>query len=141
MSRDRLFRVLTLSGSGQTEALRSGTLDDSRRASRRLLKGVVVLAPASILLIEPDDDSRSMYVEYLRFQSFTCVTAITTDDALACSKLVDAVVTGIRVEGSFDGIELVRRLRFNAATRQLPIVVLSACVFEPDQQPPICDVS
>ena len=92
------------------------------------------MASASILLIEPDDDSRDMYAEFLWQQNFTCVTAITTDDALACSSLADAIVTGIRVEGSFDGIELVRRLRLNAATKQLPIVVLSACAFEPDQR-------
>ena len=46
----------------------------------------------------------------------------------------DIIVTGIRVPGSCDGVELVRRLRDGEATKGTPVIVLTACAFEPDQQ-------
>jgi DNA-binding response OmpR family regulator len=42
-------------------------------------------------------------------------------------------VTGIRVPGPFDGLELVRRLRAHDRTRRKPIIVLSACTLPRDQ--------
>ena len=41
----------------------------------------------------------------------------------------------IGVPGSFDGVELVRRVRQTARTKHAPIMVLlTACVFESDRQ-------
>src|SRR6266581_2425294 len=57
-----------------------------------------------------------------------------TEDALALARTTDIVVTGIRVPGPFDGVELVRRLRANDGTKHKPIIVVTACAFEPDQQ-------
>jgi CheY-like chemotaxis protein len=88
--------------------------------------------PSSVLLIERDDDNRAMYAEYLRFRGLTLSTADTTDDGLVRSASADFIVTGIRVPGSFDGFELIRRLReFSSKT---PIIVLTACAFETDRR-------
>jgi CheY-like chemotaxis protein len=88
--------------------------------------------PSSVLLIERDDDNRAMYAEYLRFRGLTLSTADTTDEGLVQSAAADFIVTGIRVPGSFDGFELIRRLRaFNTRT---PIIVLTACAFETDRR-------
>jgi CheY-like chemotaxis protein len=38
------------------------------------------------------------------------------------------------VSGSFDGVDLVSRLRQAEARKRTPIVVLSACSFDPDRQ-------
>jgi two-component system cell cycle response regulator DivK len=46
----------------------------------------------------------------------------------------DVVVTGIRVPGPFDGVELVRHLRTNATTQDRPIIVLTACAFTHDER-------
>ena len=54
----------------------------------------------SILLIEPDDDRRVMYAEYLHTFGFTVMTADTTDDGLTRATDADVIVTGIRVPGS-----------------------------------------
>jgi CheY-like chemotaxis protein len=89
---------------------------------------------ASVLLIEPDDDSRSMYTEYLEACGFMPQTADTTDDGLRSALHADVVVTGIRVPGSFDGVELVRRLRESEPAKHTPIIVLTACAFDTDQQ-------
>ena len=88
---------------------------------------------ASVLLIEPDDDNRTMYAEFLRREKFVCLTAETAEDGLLFANMVDVVITGIRLRGAFDGVELVRRLRQKADTRQTPIIVLTAAVFEPDR--------
>lgn len=65
---------------------------------------------------------------------FTVLTADTTDDRWRHASEADVIVTGIRVNGSFDGVELVGRVRHADQTKQTPIIVLTACAFEPDQQ-------
>ena len=60
----------------------------------------------TVLLVEDSQDDREMYAEYLRLQQFRAVEIDNTADALAVARTVDTVVTGIRVPGPFDGIEL-----------------------------------
>jgi CheY-like chemotaxis protein len=91
-------------------------------------------ASAVVLLIESDDDNREMYADYLRKCGFTVQTVNTTDDGLRRASDADVIVTEITVPGSFDGLEFVTRLRRTAATKQTPIIVLTACVFEPNRQ-------
>jgi DNA-binding response OmpR family regulator len=84
-----------------------------------------------------------MYAAYLRAHEFAAVEVQTTDDALQAASTADVIVTGIRIVGSFDGIELVRRLRQDERTKNTPLIVLTACAFEPDQsraQMAGCDV-
>jgi len=89
---------------------------------------------AVVLLIESHDDSRDMYADYLRACGFTVQTADTTDEGLILASDADVIVTEIRVHGSFDGVELVGRLRDADATKQTPIIVLTSCAFEPDHE-------
>src|SRR5687768_290967 len=88
----------------------------------------------TVLLVEDSEDDRTMYAEYLGLQQFRAIEIDSTADALAMARTADVVVTGIRVPGPFDGIELVRRLREDDRTKQKPVIVLTACTFEPDQQ-------
>jgi two-component system, cell cycle response regulator DivK len=88
----------------------------------------------TVLLVEDSQDDRTMYAEYLRLRQFRTVEIDNTADAFALAPTVDAVVTGIRVPGPFDGIELVRRLREDERTKQKPVIVLTACTYEPDQR-------
>jgi CheY-like chemotaxis protein len=89
----------------------------------------------SILLIEPDDDRRVMYAECLHTFGFTVLTADTADDGLGRASDADVIVTWIGVPGSFDGVELVRRVRQTDRTKHAVIIVLlTACVFESDRQ-------
>jgi two-component system cell cycle response regulator DivK len=89
----------------------------------------------SILFIEPDDDRRVVYAEYLHTFGFTVLTADTTDDGLSRASDADVIVTWIGVPGSFDGVELVRRVRQTDRTKHAPIIVLlTGCVFESDRQ-------
>jgi two-component system cell cycle response regulator DivK len=84
----------------------------------------------SVLLVVSSDDDRLMYAQYLRFTGFTPVECPTTDAALAQAPNADIIVTGIRVQGSCDGIELIRRLRADPGTAHKPLIVLTACVLE-----------
>src|SRR5258708_21218961 len=75
-----------------------------------------------------------MYAEYLRIVGLHTVEIDDTADALALAHTADVIVTGLRVHGPFDGVELVRRLRERDGTKDKPIIVLTACAFESDQQ-------
>ena len=87
----------------------------------------------SILLVEPPEDDRPMYAEFLRANGFQVTEVDSTDDGLSAAHAADLIVTGVRMPGSFDGIELVRRLRDDERTKTKPLIVLTACTFEPNQ--------
>jgi DNA-binding response OmpR family regulator len=74
-----------------------------------------------------------MYAEFLRANGFSVTEVDSTDAGLSAATAADLVITGIRVPGSFDGVELVRRLRGDTRTKDTPLIVLTACAFEPDQ--------
>jgi len=74
-----------------------------------------------------------MYADYLRDHGYSVTEVDSTDAGLSAAQAADLVITGVRVAGSFDGIELVRRLRGDDRTKDKPLIVLTACTFEPDQ--------
>jgi len=80
----------------------------------------------TVLLVDSRQDDRRMYAEYLRATGFHPVEIDDTADGLALAMTADVIVTGIRVGGPFDGVELVRRLRDGDGTRDKPIIVLTA---------------
>jgi two-component system cell cycle response regulator DivK len=97
----------------------------------------------TVLLVDSAHDDRPMYAEYLRACGLNPIEIENTADALTAATKADVVVTGIRVHGPFDGVELVRRLRDGNSTHDKPIIVLTACAFEPDQARALaagCDV-
>ena len=107
------------------------------------LRPPAVPSPIVVLLVEPDDDSRSMYAQYLQACGFTVQTADTTDEGVTHAREADVIVVGILMPGSFDGVELVRRLRGANETTEAPIIVLTACALPADRQRALaagCDV-
>jgi two-component system, cell cycle response regulator DivK len=93
----------------------------------------VPLAP-SVLLVGDCRDDRQMYAAYLRVQRFHVVEIDNTGDALALSATTDVIVTGVRVAGAFDGVELIRRLRADDRTKGKPILVVTASAVPADEQ-------
>jgi two-component system cell cycle response regulator DivK len=93
----------------------------------------IAVSQGSILLVEPPENDRPMYADYLRDQGYSVTEVDSTDAGLSAAQAADLVITGVRVAGSFDGIELVRRLRGSEHTKNTPLIVLTACAFEPDQ--------
>ena len=91
------------------------------------------MSQGSILLVEPPEDDRPIYADSLRNSGFTVHEVESPDEGLAAAPAADLVITAIRMPGSFDGIELVRRLRDDVSTKHKPLIVLMACTLEPDQ--------
>jgi two-component system, chemotaxis family, response regulator PixH len=79
-----------------------------------------------VLLVEDDRDTREMYHEYLSYSGMLVTDAPTGRRALerVAEHLPDVVVTDIAMP-EMDGLELSRRLRAAAATRDLPIIAVS----------------
>jgi len=75
-----------------------------------------------------------MYAEYLRLFGFRVIEIGETSAAQALAITADVIVTGLRVAGPFDGIELIRRLRADDRTTDRPIVVLTACAWDADRE-------
>jgi CheY-like chemotaxis protein len=97
----------------------------------------------TVLLVEDHQDDRAMYAEYLSVHGFEPIEIGTTDEALVRAVDADSIVTGIRVAGSFDGVELVRRLRADPRTASKPIIVLTASVMDDRKDAAIaagCDI-
>lgn len=88
----------------------------------------------TVLLVEPHDDTRQMYVEFLQHEGLEAVSVSNATDALPLAADASVIVTGIFLNGPVDGIELIRALRQNERTRQKPIVVLTACAWPADRE-------
>ena len=82
--------------------------------------------PTRVLLVEDDRDTREMYSQYLSYSGLTVTQAETGRGALerVRESRPDVVVTDIAMP-EMDGLELSRRLRAHAHTRDLPIIAVS----------------
>ena len=81
----------------------------------------------SILLVSNPVGERQVYARALRAEGYRVVTAATTVAAyeIATTRSTDIVVTDGHCAGSMSGLELTRRLRIDARTRTVPIIVLT----------------
>jgi CheY-like chemotaxis protein len=82
--------------------------------------------PLHVLLVEDDRDTREMYFEYLSYSGMVVTEAATGRRALerVAEHRPDVVVTDIAMP-EMDGLELSRRLRAAADTRDVPIIAVS----------------
>jgi CheY-like chemotaxis protein len=84
-------------------------------------------APA-VLLVDSNDDTREMYAQYLVACGFCASAVEDAEEALGKVPSTDLLVTGIGLHGSFDGLELLRRVRSEDAGK--PVIVLTAYATE-----------
>jgi two-component system, cell cycle response regulator DivK len=82
----------------------------------------------TVLLIDSYRDNREMYCEFLAVNGFPTVAADTSDSGVHMASDADVIVTGINLRGSFDGLELLRRVRREQPDK--PVIVLTALVGE-----------
>jgi two-component system, cell cycle response regulator DivK len=85
------------------------------------------------LLVGQDADTLEMYAEFLRHQGYTVEHAIEGREALAKAIALSPqmIVTDIRLPG-IGGLDLCRLLRTDAATRDVPILIVTAHASERD---------
>ena len=87
-----------------------------------------------VLLVQTNDDSLEMYREFLAHKGLTAVAVYDADDALSNARNVDVIITGIRLDGDIDGIELVSRVRLDDDTKHKPIIVLTSSTGNTERQ-------
>jgi CheY-like chemotaxis protein len=88
----------------------------------------------SVLLVEPDVDNRDLYDEYLTMCGFRVEAVANLAEALRRSTRVDVIVSGIRPRAANSGgWNFIGQLRALQAARSTPVVVVSACAFQVDQ--------
>jgi len=85
------------------------------------------------LLVDRDDDTRQMYAEFLKQSAWEVVEAADGADALvkALARRPSIIVTETRLP-VVDGFELCERLRREATTEAIPILVVTADAYAPD---------
>jgi|SRR3954454_21131800 two-component system, cell cycle response regulator DivK len=96
-----------------------------------------------VLLVQPKGDDRDMYAAFLRHEGFRALCPKRALNAVRLAPRADVIVTGILLDDTIDGIDLVARLRADAATQQKPIAVLTACAWQTERERAIaagCDV-
>ena len=79
-----------------------------------------------VLIVEDHDDTRAMYVAYLRHRGYDVVEAANGQDAqeLALAHTPEVIVMDMALP-RLDGWEVTRRLKAEPRTRQIPIVALT----------------
>lgn len=79
-----------------------------------------------VLIVDDFEDNREMYAQYLRFHGFDVAEADNGQDALrqANGLRPDVIVMDLSLPG-MDGWEATRRLKQEAATRDIPVIVLT----------------
>ena len=87
------------------------------------------------LILEDHEDTRAGYVEFLRALGFEVRSAA---DAEALRRVMsewkpDAIVMDLQLPGT-DGWTVVRELKGHPHTRDIVVVVVSACVFPRERQ-------
>jgi len=84
-----------------------------------------------VLLVEDSDDEREMYASYLQNSGYVTLQCRTADEALRmASELVpDVIVTDVAMPGEQDGFWLVTRLKGQAETRRIPVIVVTGHTF------------
>ena len=93
------------------------------------------MANALILLVEDNDKNRKLVRDVLTYKGYQIVEAETGEDGvrLARERRPHLVLMDIQLPG-IDGIEALRRLRADAATRTIPVIAVTASAMTHDRQ-------
>ncbi len=93
------------------------------------------MANELILVVEDNDKNRKLVRDVLTFKGYEIIEAETGEEGvrLAQERHPTLVLMDIRLPG-IDGIEALRQLRAEAATREIPIMAMTASVMTADRQ-------
>lgn len=89
----------------------------------------------TLLLVEDNEDNRIIYTTVLRYTGYTVIEAVDGNQAvaLARSEHPDLILMDISIP-ELDGWEATRILRADPATRDIPIVALTAHALADDRE-------
>ena len=93
------------------------------------------MANELILVVEDNDKNRKLVRDVLTFKGYEIIEAETGEEGvrLAQERHPSLVLMDIRLPG-IDGIEALRQLRAEEATREIPIMAMTASVMTADRQ-------
>jgi two-component system, cell cycle response regulator DivK len=93
------------------------------------------VANEPILVVEDNDKNRKLVRDVLTFKGYEIIEAETGEEGvrLAQERRPSLVLMDIRLPG-IDGIEALRRLRAEQATRGIPIMAMTASVMTEDRK-------
>ena len=93
------------------------------------------MANELILVVEDHDKNRKLVRDVLTFKGYEIIEAETGEEGvrLAQERHPSLVLMDIRLPG-IDGIEALRRLRAEQATREIPIMAMTASVMTEDRR-------
>ncbi len=90
---------------------------------------------ALILIVEDNDKNRKLVRDVLTFKGYEIIETETGEEGveLARERSPRLVLMDIRLPG-IDGVEALRRLRAEEATRGIPVMAMTASVMSEDRQ-------
>src|SRR5437868_6988489 len=85
------------------------------------------MAGERVLIVDDYEDGRLMYCDYLRHVGYDATSAADGDEALRCAatNTCDVIVLDVAMP-KLDGLQVLRKLRGNEATKAVPVIILSA---------------
>ncbi|HXD97094.1 MAG TPA: response regulator [Candidatus Acidoferrum sp.] len=88
-----------------------------------------------ILIVEDNEQNRKLVRDVLAFKGYEVIEAETGEEGLrlARDRHPSLIMMDIRLPG-IDGVETLRQLRAEEATRDIPVMALTASVMTADQQ-------
>lgn len=91
--------------------------------------------PPRVLIVEDEEALVTLLAYNLEGQGYECRIARTGDEALLAleEEAIDLVILDWMLPGGASGIEICRRVRANAATKALPVIMLTARGEEADR--------
>jgi two-component system cell cycle response regulator DivK len=93
------------------------------------------MAGELVLVVEDNDKNRKLVRDVLTYRGFEVIEAETGEDGvrLARERLPRLVLMDIQLPG-IDGIEALRRLRADDATRGIPVIAVTASALDRDRR-------
>ena len=84
-----------------------------------------------VLVVDDYEDARELYGAYLRHVGYEVTTAADGSAALRCAlqEACDVIVLDVSLP-AMDGMTILRLLRANSRTKDIPVIMLSAAVGE-----------
>jgi CheY-like chemotaxis protein len=86
------------------------------------------MAPTSVLIVEDDDDARSLFEDALQIAGFSVRSVARAADTFEALRVdtPDVILLDLGMpRGTLQGMEMLARLRETEEWRQIPVVILS----------------
>ena len=86
-----------------------------------------------VLVVEDNEDNRALVVKVLSRAGYAVAEAVSGEEALESARVSppDLVLMDLHLAG-MDGLDATRRLKANPATRETPVVALTASAMDDD---------